>query len=613
MSNFDIKIGSVWKDWETLNVRPLRWDDVGMPPIRNQRTEFAMIPGSFHQGLKVLTQVVTFTCLFAGGISAVHAGTGNAAVTTASGLAAARQNFIDLFKPSNGKSQVREIRDRSGDRNLVAHVRYEAGLEHKAANRRGNSEFIYLPFVMVKGWHEETEQDETLSERQTSTYDYARKSPDGWTFFEHPNTNFVSDIFVHDDVLYTAEGQDGTGNVYIRKYNGSIWTQIGASEVVSSASGTIVFVSLNGTVYAATNTTSAVLYYFNGSAWVSLGVSDSGLPQDFEEIPGQGIFFATTHTVYKINGTTVTTLGTRDDGDVGENIYALAEFEGRLYAGGSMDGIGGATGQLVRYDFDAAEWQAVASVDSGKSISDLHGTSYLLVSGSFLEIGGISITANAHYNGHGFQAAANLAGSVQSSDTLADGRQIAVTFALPNVNTVWSDFGDIWQRETIAPNTNSTTVRAYSDGFILHNTDGEFITPGNTTVTYTGSADVHPYVTFYNSTSASIAVYQIENVTSGHRVWFQDLNVLAGETITVTFGPIVDNAARVSSDFRGSLTGKIRNGSQQESFALLAPDSPLAVNHERDNEILLYAHSSSLTSTMKWLVMHWSKDGGVNR
>lgn len=596
---------------DTRGARVLVGEAGGMPPVENLMLSYAALPGAFLQGIRVGVRVIVLALVAGGGVAdAVGASQPVNIGTTRAGLHGSRQNLIDVVKPASAfKTQTVELEYRGGvdganGQALRIKAVYDGGLEGSGRYAGYVDNSIFLPLIASDPfWYETTESSAELAESQNGGVAYAEKSADGYAFFDHPSSDLPDAIAYADGTLYTIEAS--SSEIIIRSYDGSSWTTMDTISVIGTPSGRDILVDHAGDIWVTydAGVAGGKLARWDGSDFVEQADTIVN-PGRLVSIPGRGIWWAESSSVVRYEGSTKTTVATANG-----IVYDLTlHRDGYVYAGGVFTTVEAvATGQVARYDIDADTWEAVATLawSSGTpQIFRVHSFGdYVYVFGLFDTIGGSSIDDEARWNGFGWD---DTGLNVQIDDMTV--RDADVLFVAADTD-VYQYLRQQWQLEALAIPDGSLIVST-ADGFIVENSADSYTAAGETTAAYGGTADAHPYVTFENTGSALITLYQIENVTSGHRVWFQDLSVLAGETVTVRFGPLGSGVHQVTSDQRGVLVGKIKQGSQMSSFALVASDTPGQTS--RDNLILMYASDgANLTTTMKWTARHWSYDAGA--
>lgn len=306
-----------------------------------------------------------------------------------------------------------------------------------------------------------------------------------------------------------------------------------------------------------------------------------------------------------------------DDGDC----QAILPVGNKVYIGGSFTSVSGVanTAHIAYWDFDDNAWHSVTSgAFAGSDVKVLLklANGSILVSGTFTQIGGVTAAYAAIYNGFSFSSIAG-ASSLQSAAYGATLQPIdntpwltgsffiasGQTIPSPIVQLIGSlsggtavyipteiDFSGTPTIYAVAAAGDGTLYFGYND-FI----PGAATIAGRTSVTNSGSARTYPRVVLI-CTAGSGKVQQLKNYTTGRSVYFKDLTINSGETITLDFNQRV---LRFISTFQGNVAGKIFPGSQESDFFL---DPGV-------NIISLYVESAAtVTAFASWPMLHATSD-----
>lgn len=293
----------------------------------------------------------------------------------------------------------------------------------------------------------------------------------------------------------------------------------------------------------------------------------------------------------------------------------------RVYIGGSFTGVGGVanTAHFAYWSFDDSAWHSATSgAFTGSDIKVMMrlANNNILVSGTFTQIGGVTASYAAIYNGFSFSSiggASSLAsaaegGALQPIDNIpwlggAFGTASGQTIPSPLVQLIGSLSGGTAvyiPAEIDLPGTPTIfAIGAGRDGTMYFGynfpTPGSAVIAGRTTLNYTGSNRSYPRVTII-CTAGSGKIQQLKSYTNGRAVYFKDLTINNGEIVTFDFNQRV---LRFTSTFQGDLAGKIFPGSQESDF-FLDPGT---------NVIALYVESTAtVTAFMSWPILHATLD-----
>lgn len=293
----------------------------------------------------------------------------------------------------------------------------------------------------------------------------------------------------------------------------------------------------------------------------------------------------------------------------------------RIYIGGSFTQVNSVanTAHMAYWSFDDSAWHSVTSgAFTGSDIKVMLklANGSILVSGTFTQIGGVTAAYAAIYNGFSFSSiggASSLAsaaegGALQPIDNIpwlggAFGTASGQTIPSPLVQLIGSLVGGTAvyiPAEIDFPGAPTVfAIGAGRDGTMYFGynfpTPGSATVAGRTTINYTGTSRSYPRVTII-CTAGSGKVQQLKNYTNGRSVYFKDLTINSGETITFDFNQRV---LRFISTFQGNLAGKIFPGSQESDFFL----------DPGNNVISLYVESAAtVTVFMSWPILHATLD-----
>jgi len=239
-------------------------------------------------------------------------------------------------------------------------------------------------------------------------------------------------------------------------WDGNHWSEIGGG-----TNGSVnVLATFQGKLYASGAFTQAggnpsdVLAAWDGTTWTGTGIEPTSVNallvyQNALVVAGNLKINGAGATIAKWNGTAWSFLGVNSS--IGSAIYALAEYQGKLIAGGSFSSAGGnAAGGVASWD---GAWTALGSgVPTTKYVKSLlvYGQ-YLFAGGNFTTIGGVTSPYLARWTGAQWEqsgAPYTTLFSTSEVNTLAqfDGKLVAGGNTFPERTyswdgTNWSQFG----------------------------------------------------------------------------------------------------------------------------------------------------------------------------
>jgi len=250
---------------------------------------------------------------------------------------------------------------------------------------------------------------------------------------------------------------DKTPASNLAMWDGTEWTQVGGGtngsvNVLAVYQGKLC---ASGSFTQAGGAPSGVLAVWDGTSWSSAGIEPSAVNamlvyQGELVVAGNLTLAGAGARIAKWNGTAWSFLGVNSA--IGSQVYALAEYDGKLIAGGSFTSAGGnPAGGVASWD---GAWTALGSgVPTTKYVKTLkvHGAD-LFAGGNFTTIGGISSPYLAKWNGAEWEASGAPYSTGLSStaevNALAqfDGKLIAGGSTFPERTyawdgTSWSQFG----------------------------------------------------------------------------------------------------------------------------------------------------------------------------
>jgi hypothetical protein len=254
---------------------------------------------------------------------------------------------------------------------------------------------------------------------------------------------------------------------------------------------------------------------------------------------------------------------------------------------------------VLRHRAGAPEWDSLGTANAAVRAVAVGRDGELYVAGDFTNIQGIPIPYVARYNGTQWETMGSVNASVyylrydSTSDRLyasgyfsqADGRAITDRVAY------WTN-GAWYGLEVDLPGTVFPAIELLSDGKLaMYGTFvGTAVLPGETTLTMQGKARAAPIITL----SGAGALAQVSNVTTGDRLYFQNLTLATGETLTLDF----DRGAFTSST-RGNLLPFISSGSRLVGWSFVPGENVITISG---------LNAGTFTASYTYRDRYWSVD-----
>jgi hypothetical protein len=470
---------------------------------------------------------------------------------------------------------------------------YEGGLEGSVDNFYQDRKAIvfkqYLPALYADG---EQGSEIAINKSIADTGDILYRSPEGvWSglgSITGGTTRGVRAIAIAPDGSvcvageFTAAGGVPANNVAL--WDGSAWSALGdglGSDVLCGGLCSVdaLIYGPDGTLYAGGDFLGplgpAIDYVamWDGSDWVRLwdGGNTTNAPvYAFAFGPDGALYLGGNFTsaggvavnrIVKWDGTDWTALGTGMNGAIRALVFAP---DGNLYAGGEFTTAGGVTVNRVA-QWDGSAWSAMGAGMNAvvRSLAvGADGTVY--AGGQFTTAGGLAAIYIAQWNGTSWSPMnggvnnyvyALLTGPdhalyVGGAFTTAGG------IAMPDKAAVWVN--GIWTAlDMDSPGSSEIYSFAYTVDrglYVGGKWSGTTIASDVTTLDNQGSAVAYPVVDL----TGPGRVWVLRSYTTGEAIFFDDLTLLAGETITLNLDPLNFS---FTSNFRGDLAHKIATGS----------------------------------------------------
>jgi len=591
---------------------------MGMPPVGNQTTDYAVLDGGSFQRSKAAPRVMMMQ------IEAV----GNA-LTSTNGLHTIRARLLNAINPHRAQPVRLNYTGNGSTRYLNCY--YEAGLE--GGDLAGFTEQMTLRLLAPDPfWKANTASASTVPTSETKVLDEIARWTDGvWSSMGGGGMPSTSATGVR--VLLAKPG----GGVYAGGFFGTMggvaavnvavlasattttWAALGAGITGTAPDVYTGAVAPNGDVYlgggfnqaGGTAAKRVAVRDVSAGAWAALGAGVPGITRACAVDHTGVVYFSGAWStagataaarIAKWNGANWAALGA---GFAGANYaYALAvDHDNNLYAGGTLNTAGGAAAAKI------AKWNGTAWSTLGSGMTDTvyaleydSDLGYLYAGGAFHTAGGVAALHVARWNGQQWEP---LGGGVDNQvfrlKRLANGWLLASgQFNEAGGNTahyaaLWNGYA--WVHlpakltSTIYAFAEDDTSGAWYFGGIF---DGSQTVSGRKSITNSGTARAYPVITV-TAAAASQRLLYIRNDTTDQTLWFNYL-LQEGETVTIDCTP---GAKSVTSSYYGTAVGNNPlPGSQLATFAL-APG---------DNSISTLVDGASTTVTFTYRATYWGLD-----
>ncbi len=401
----------------------------------------------------------------------------------------------------------------------------------------------------------------------------------------------VSGNDVYAGGLFTSMG--GTGINGIAKWNGTVWTGLGAGVddgavlaiavngndvyiggIFTNVSGTSIpkIAKWNGSSWSSITTTappdgnvSSLLIFnnelyaagsfvnidgilvngiakWNGTTWSAMGTGASGgsvqtLATDGSNLYAGGAFLAINgipaNGIAKWDGNQWSALGT---GIVGA-VSAIAIMNGNVYAGGSFINASGVDNTRNLAKWDGTNWSSIGVLDLGTRISALAASNGALYAGGYFDaISGVSANNIAKWNGNSWSRIGTVASNgvnltVNSLAVQSSSSSMIVGGSFPQTNAI----------------SNGTYISRFTDNF--NSFPAELVWTGTTSTNWNISTN---WSTGSVPTASDNVI--IPNVTNDPVVTQSGSSLAVCNNITIASGAVVTIATGKSLTVNGTLT-----------------------------------------------------------
>lgn len=405
--------GGVWQDFEDdLGIIPLEMQGVGMPPLDNVATPYALLPGAQFERSLARSRVFTIVCLIPG--------------STWANMHALREALIARVQPDQSAQQQPVYLRYTGaaDPQVIA-AHYDGGLEF--APPTGFAETVPLRFV----------------------------AHDPFWYSEQDSAALYGQIVFYRDISYAGlMSETGTWTSLASALNGTV------DQVIEDTDGTLIFAGNFTNAGGVAAADYLARYNVTTGTWSAIGTAGADnrvyavavlnnrivVGGDFANIGGVA---AARIASYNRSSNTWSAFGVGANGSV----RAIAASVGYLIVAGSFTSIAGtAANRVAHFDILASTWSAIgtglngtATVIALTSPASSYAAPTYYIGGSFTTAAGTTVNRVTYYDGTTFVAmgATGVNGTVNALALTSDG-QLYVGGAFTTAGGVTANYIAVW-------------------------------------------------------------------------------------------------------------------------------------------------------------------------
>lgn len=292
---------------------------------------------------------------------------------------------------------------------------------------------------------------------------------------------------------------------------------------------------------------------------------------------------ANTSRIAKWDGSVWTALGT---GANAGGVYAIAIRGSSIYAGGSFTLMGGVANTVRLAKWSGSAWTAM-STGANNTVYDLvfSPSGNLFIGGAFTTLGGITINYLGQWNGVTFQVVGSSTSlnnlvrtmAIQPDGILIVGGDVSTFNGISYPDNIGNwDGSSFFPLDIDLPGTSRIQRIIFTPSgelYIGFSNTGTATAAALTTIAYSGTSRSYPIITINGPGSGSSRIYQIANITTGKRIYF-DYTILSGEKAVLNFDPV--NLSFIST-FQGDISSKIIIGSDESNFFIARGNNVISV------------------------------------
>lgn len=602
---------------------------MGMPPMSNQVTDYAVLDGGSFQRAQAKPRVMMLQIEASGN-----------ALTGTNGLHTIRARLLSALNPHRAQPMRLNYTGNSGTRYINAY--YEAGLD--GGDLAGFTEQMTLRLLAPDPyWKANTATATTMANRAAQVFNHVGSWTDGvWSSMGGGMASGGGDVHsmaakpgggVYVGGTFDTAGATSAQGIAVWSATGG-WTELGGGVTRGGSPHDVraIEVAPNGDVYigglftiaGATAARSIACRDVSAGAWTALnGGFETGATVHALTILSDGTLYAggNFHTAGATAAKAIAKWsGTRwsacDTGMPSGYVTCLARDDSdNVYAGGTFVTAGSIAAVKVA-KWDGSNWSTLGS-GFGASVTSFpyalaydHKAGYLYAGGTFTTAGGVECLHVARWDGRQWEP---LGGGVNNVvwelHVLENGWLLAGgAFTLVNGDSVLEGAvsarrSALWNGYSWVPLPHDLASTMYA--FAEDDTSGAWYFGGTysagtqyvsarKTISNSGTARAYPVITIAAAAASQRLLY-IRNDTTDQTMWF-DYLLQDGETLTIDCTP---GAKSVTSSYYGTAVGNNPlPGSQLATFAL-APG---------DNSISTLVDGASTTVTFTYRATYWGLD-----
>jgi len=593
---------------------------LGMPPINNQSTDYAVLDGASWQRQRATARVMMLQLAAVG-----------TSLDGANGLHTIRAKLVNAVNPHRlGSTAMKLNYTGNTDGTRYLNCRYEAGLE--GGDMAGFTEKLTLRLLATDPfWYASTGASSTAPTKEAMVLDEIASWTDGvWSSMgggADPATSATGVrllIAKPGGGVYAAGGFNTMGGVaaaniaVLASATTSTWAALGAGITGTASEVYTGAVAPNGDLYlggafnraGGTAAMRVAVRDVSAGAWAALGAGVPGLTRACAVGNAGLVYFSGAWStagstaaarVAKWNGANWAAMGA---GFAGGYAFSMAvDAANNLYAGGTFTTAGGAAAARIA-KWNGTVWSTLGA-GMPATVYDLaydDAAGYLYAGGAFHTAGGVTVNHVARWDGQQWEPLdSGMNGDVYRMVKLSNGWLIVSgSFTTAGGRTVrnmalWNGYSWVslpaMLNSTVYNFAEDASSGAWYFGGIF---DGSQTVSGRKILTNAGSARAYPVITVVASAASQRLLY-IRNDTTDQTLWF-DYALQDGETLTIDCRP---GAKRMTSSFYGERVGdNPLPGSQLATFGL----NPGA------NHVSTLVDGASATITLSWTPAYWGGD-----
>lgn len=497
--------GGVWLDFEDdLGIIPMEMQGVGMPPIDNVATPYALLPGALFERSLARSRVFTIICLIPG--------------STWQNMHALREALIARVQPDQtAQQQPVYLRYTGASESQIIAAHYDSGLDFNQPS--GFAETVALRFVAHDPfWYGEQDQGiELVQSTQITNFPSgaALNTADGvWTAFDSQIAGAIRAIIEQADGSLILGGDFTNHITRYNPFNGtftSIGTFNNAVRGLTDFFGLIVAVGDFTTENS--NTCRRIAQYDPTiGGWSELGNANASVTcaiatANYIVVAGN---FTTIDGVarariarYDPNAGTWSSIGTGLNGQANA-LIAVSPSSNAFYVGGAFTTAAGTTvNRIAYYPGTGSAFTAMGTTGVNGTVNALALASdgVLYVGGAFTTAGGIAAPYIAQWTGTGWQALPSGPLSAVTALAMAPSQTLLVAadsgfsslYDATNLGTIIAQYRNgTWLQlfHTLVSGTTITALYQSLEGYFLLGNDNSIgISSGlPTTVINNGTA-----------------------------------------------------------------------------------------------------------------------------